>query len=139
MKIEDGIRGKSRHALGFGLAAGIALTASLIIHARPAEADALRTDCPLGDICPPLCTPEITCGLVDPATVVGYFVKQKPNLACVYQCSGEQTCTERNEDCSITTFTNTDSFRRRVFYPAGACPMDDATATWVCMNGLFEE
>ena len=138
MKTEDGIRGKSGYALGFALAAGIALTTTLIVRAQPAQASSFG-DCPLGEVCPPLCTPDFTCGAIDPATIVGFFVKQKPNLACVYQCSGDKTCTERNEDCSVSTFTLTDSFRRRVFYPAGACPMDAASATWICMNGQVEE
>jgi hypothetical protein len=139
MKTEYGIRGKSGYALGFALAAGFALTATLVVRAQPAAADALGRVCPLGDVCPPLCTPSITCGPIDESTVVGSFLKQKPNLACVYQCSGEQTCTEQHEDCSVSTFPLPHDYRRRVFYPAGGCPLDDATATWVCVNGLAEE
>lgn len=135
MKTEHGIRGKSGYVLGFAVAAGIALTTTLIVHAQPAEAAA---ECPIGDVCGPRCDPSITCGPVDNATVTGFFVKQKPDLACVYQCSGEETCTEQNDDCSTSTFTSTVGFRRRLFYPAGACPMDNASATWICMNGQVE-
>src|SRR5262245_36259328 len=129
MKIESGIRSKFGYALGFAFTAGIALTATMIVHARPAEADTQLTPiCPLGARCPDLCTFELTCGPIDNATVVGFFVKQKPNLACVYQCSGEQTCTQRDTDCTVSTFTNPVSYRRRIVYPLGLCPMDDATA-----------
>jgi hypothetical protein len=131
MKTEHVIRGKSGHVLGFAVVAGIALTTTLIVHAPRAEA---APQCPLGEVCP-VCTPTITCGPVDNATITGFFVKQKPDLACVYQCSGQQTCTEQDDDCSISTFTSTVSFRRRLFYPAGACPMDDASATSACMTG----
>jgi hypothetical protein len=132
MKTEHGIRRKFGYALGFALAAGIALTTTLIAHAPQAEA---ATECPIGDVCPPRCNFDITCGPVDNTTITGFFVKQKPDLACVYQCSGEETCTEQDEDCSTSTFTSTVSFRRRLFYPAGACPMDDASATSACMTG----
>jgi len=135
MKIEDGIRSKSFYAWGFTLAAGIALTATLIIHARPAEAGGIGRECPVGEVCPPLCTPSVVCGDVDPATVTGFFLKQKPNLVCVYQCSGLETCTERHEDCSESTFTIPHGFRRRVEHPLNMCPMDQAFADWVCVNG----
>jgi hypothetical protein len=135
MKTEDGIRGKSRYALGFALAAGVALTATLIAHAQQAEASIV---CPEGEVCPPTCDPFTTCGPVDNNTVTGFFVKQKPDLACVYQCSGTATCTEHNDDCSTTDFTTTVGFRRREFQPAGACKKDAASATWICMNGEVE-
>lgn len=55
MKTEHGIRGKFGYALGFALAAGIALTTALTAHAQPADA---TLPCPLGAACPPLCTPS---------------------------------------------------------------------------------
>jgi hypothetical protein len=135
MKIKYGIRGKSGYALGFALAAGIALTTTLLAHAPQAEA---ATECPIGAVCPPVCEPTTTCGPVDNSTVTGFYVKQKPDLACVYQCSGTETCTETEDNCSTFTFTETVGFRRRLFYPAGACPTDAASATWICMNGQVE-
>ena len=135
MKTEYGIRGKFGYALGFAVAAGIALTTTLVVHAPQAEA---AVECPIGDVCPPACAPSITCGPIDNTTVTGFFVKQKPDLACVYQCSGTETCIEQEDDCSTSTFTTTASFRRRLFYPAGACPQDAASATWICMNGQVE-
>jgi hypothetical protein len=132
MKIEHGIRGKSRYAFGFALAAGVVLTTTLIAHAERPD---LTPPCTLGSACPVQCEPSETCGPVETDTVTGVFVKQKPNLVCVYQCSGEQMCTEQNADCSISTFSSPVSFRSRMSFAAGACPMDAASAAWICVNG----
>jgi hypothetical protein len=138
MKIEYGIHGKSRYALGFALAAGIALTATLIVHARPAEASQpLRClpdeECPP----PPVCEPGLNCGPIDDATIVGSFVRQKPNFECVYQCSGDQYCTLTVDDghCTKTPVTNTLHWRVRTLYPWGLCPTDPAFAQWICKVG----
>jgi hypothetical protein len=140
MKTEHGIRSKSGYVLGFALAAGIALTATLIGHARPAEANVpFPPVCLRSDGCPPVCTPRLDCGPIDEDTIVGEFIKQKPNLECVYHCLGDQTCTQTNADCSVSTFIDTHSYRRRAPYPAGACPLDAGTAAWVCMTGLDGE
>jgi hypothetical protein len=132
MKTEVGIRRKSGYALGFALAAGIAVTTTLIAHAQQADA---ATECPVGEVCGPVCEPSTTC---DPVEITGFFVRQKPDLACVYQCTSEQTCTNQHADCSTSTSTTTLSFRRREVHPAGACPMDDASAASICMNGQVE-
>jgi hypothetical protein len=107
-----------------GFAFGLALLAGSAQAQEP---------CPFGD-CPPSCSPGLLCGPIAPGSVTGSFLQQKPNLTCVYQCSGQKTCTNVNFDCSVSErFLQTVYFRARVQgYGLNQCPQDQETATAVC-------
>jgi hypothetical protein len=110
-----------------GFAFGLALLAGSAQGQEP---------CPFGRDCfpPPECLPGKSCGPVDPGTVTGSFVKQKPNLTCVYDCSGQKTCTNVNFDCTVSApFQQTAYFPARVHgYGLNQCPQDQETATALC-------
>lgn len=119
---------------GVGFAFGLALLAGSA-QAVARGIPVLEEPCPFGDCPPPpSCLPGKSCGPIDPGTVTGSFLKQNPNLTCVYQCSGEKTCKIVNFDCTEgEPFQQYPYFKARVHgYPLYLCPQDQETATALC-------
>jgi hypothetical protein len=86
----------------------------------------LKQICPLSAVCPPDegCIPRYT-NCRDRVYTQINFIKQKPNLKCVYQCLYTEDCYD--VFCDTEDFiTVNDSHRVRIGpYPAGQCPAAD--------------
>ncbi len=117
----------------FGLLT-IAPQASTAGPSSAADRTAQRSSAPPS--CPDCCTTSTTCG---PSTYSGYFVDQKPNGACVYECLETKQCTERTccplQPCVDATYPFSDNYRVRPTYPWGQCPQDQATINAFCEIG----